>query len=421
MNLSKLLAAALAATLAPVGAHAARDAQADAQAVAGDLAPTALVSNAGKTLRDNPDQQPVSFSWAIEADTKLTPAKPFVSDSREFWTNVDALDLAKGFRFQTTAPGAVIRISPTTSVGSKAAIAPGDISLAIDGRQLPATALTRTATSAQLKAAGLDFAEGTLAFRIDPAEGSGRVALTAKLAAGDYLIHVTEPESATVAKLSAISDTAFTGGDQEARLQLFDGANALPIKRMNGILTAPDGRAFDVDFHTDGKGQALADFALPAKASDVPGLWELHAFVAAEQNGELVMRDVKSAFAVVAPIGRLGSSMQMHDSAQALSFDVPVKAAMGSRFEVRAVLYGTDVDGKQVPLAIGHAADWIDAGNGSVKLSFDHGLLKGANAPFELRQVELYDQSRLAKQEARWNGLPLAGQLDKPRRGTLAD
>ena len=125
MNLSKLLAVALTATLAPVGAHAARDAQADAQAVAGDLAPTALVSNAGKTLRDNPDQQPVSFSWAIEADTKLTPAKPFVSDSREFWTNVDALDLAKGFRFQTTAPGAVIRISPTASVGSKAAIAPG--------------------------------------------------------------------------------------------------------------------------------------------------------------------------------------------------------------------------------------------------------------------------------------------------------
>ncbi|MEZ5484317.1 MAG: DUF4785 family protein [Lysobacteraceae bacterium] len=420
MNLSKLLAVALTASLAPVGAHAARDAQVDAQAVAGDLVPTVLVSTAGKALRDDPDQQPVNFSWAIDADAKLMPAKPFVSDSREFWTHVDALDLAKGFRFQTTAPGAVIRISPTASVGSKAAIAPGDINLAIDGRPLPATALTRTATSAQLKAAGLDFAEGTIAFRIDPAEGSGRVALTAKLAAGDYLIHVTEPESATVAKLSAGSDTAFTGGEQSARLQLFDGADALPIKRMNGIVTAPDGRSFDVDFHADGNGNALAGFSLPAKAADVPGLWELHAFVAAEQNGELVMRDVKSAFAVVAAIGRLGGSMQMHDSAQALSFDVPVKAAMGSRFEVRAVLYGNDVDGKSVPLAIGHAADWIDAGNGSVELSFDRSLLKGAKAPFELRQIELYDQSRLAKQEARWNGLPLAGQrLDKPRRTAL--
>lgn len=421
MNLSKLLAAALAATLAPVGAHAARDLQADLQPAAGDLVPTALVSTAGKALRDDPDQQPVNFSWAIEADAKLAAPKPFVAESREFWTSIDALDLAKGFRFQTTAPGAVIRISPTASVGGKAMLAPSDISLAIDGRQLPASALTRTATSAQLKAAGLDFAEGTLAFQIDPAEGSGRVALTAKLAAGDYLVHVFEPESSTVAKLSADSDTAFTGGEQAARLQLFDGANALPIKRMNGIVTAPDGRSFDVDFKTDGSGHALAGFSLPAKASDVPGLWELHAFVAAEQNGELVMRDVKSAFAVVAPIARLGQSVGMNDGAQALSFSVPVKAAMGSRFEVRAVLHGTDVDGKMVPLAIGHAADWIDAGNGSVKLSFDRSLLKGAKAPFELRQVELYDQSRLAKLEVRHDGLRTGVNARKPVRGALVD
>ena len=410
MNHTKLLSAALAIALLPFSAIAAQNVSADLQPVsAGDLTPTTLTSSAGKALRDDRDMQPINFSWALQADAELTASTPFVAESREFWTNVDALDLEKGFRFETTAPGTIIRISPTVSAG-KSRVVPSAISLSMDGRALGADAILHAADSAQMKSAGMDFGDGTLAFQLDPAVGSGSLSLAAKLAPGDYLIHVFEPESQTVAKLAASSDTAFTGGRQHATLNLFDGADRLSIKRISGALSAPDGRVFDVNFRIDASGHAVADFDLPKKASDLPGLWELHAFAAGDMNGAVVMRDAKSAFAVVAPTGRINGTLSMQQDAQGLDFQVPVKAAMGSRFELRAVLFGTTADGKMVPIAMGHAADWIDAGNGSLRLSFGNGLLKGAKAPFELRQVELFDQSRLAKLETRQQAATFDGR-----------
>src|SRR5688572_26940566 len=97
---------------------------------AGDVTPTrllALPAPAGEFER-----APVRFAWALDPRTELAPSAPHVAESREYWLLVDAAELARGIDLQTTAPGAVVRLSPADG----RAIDPGAVRLAKSGRAI---------------------------------------------------------------------------------------------------------------------------------------------------------------------------------------------------------------------------------------------------------------------------------------------
>ena len=56
-------------------------------------------------------------------------------------------------------------------------------------------------------------------------------------------------------------------------------------------------------------------------------------------------------------------------------------------------------------MAQAHVAAWLEPGDGLLVLDFDRGHLPaGHGAPFEVRQLELHDQTRMAPLEIRGRG-----------------
>src|SRR5262249_32247313 len=124
MNKSiRILALVLATTAGSAFAAAAsntlRAAGAQDQVPAALIAHAPAVAAAALTL----DRTPVHLAHALDAAATLEPnPQPFRAASREFWSVVDADQLRAGMRLTTSAPGALIRLSPQD--GTAAALDP---------------------------------------------------------------------------------------------------------------------------------------------------------------------------------------------------------------------------------------------------------------------------------------------------------
>jgi hypothetical protein len=112
-------------------------------------------------------------------------------------------------------------------------------------------------------------------------------------------------------------------------------------------------------------------------------------------NGRALARDARTAFACSVPSARLAREVRIVQG-DGLQATFGVELASAGRYEVRGILYGTDATGVLRPLAAGYSARWFE-GSGALTLAFDAALLKasGLVAPFELRDVRLYDQGRM--------------------------
>jgi hypothetical protein len=110
------------------------------------------------------------------------------------------------------------------------------------------------------------------------------------------------------------------------------------------------------------------------------------------------------AFAVARPTARLAGEAQ---AANPADIRFPLQVGAAGRYEVRATLFATGADGQLRPVAQGHSAAWFNrAGRGELALSFAGvELPAGYGAPYELREVELHDQTRLAPIEYRARAL----------------
>lgn len=384
--------------LAPVGAD--------------DLAPSKLIAAPDPGI--NSERAPMQFAWVVDHDAQLESARPFTDESRQFQTTVKAASLQRGYRIDTTAPGAVIRISPQGDAAARLAngLRVDDLQVEIQGRWQPASlAIEGAADAAQLRQAGAPFSEGTLAFRVQSDIAAGAFKLRAGKAQGQYLIQVLEPRSSKVLRLSAGRDSVLAGSRIDVSARLYDGDVALADARLGGVLTAPDGRSFDLAFDADGHASA----ALPAEAAAQPGLWEVHTFAAHKSANGRVLRDAKTAIAVVAPTARLRGDAAFR-SGNGIELSLPLEVAASGRYQVSGVLYGTDARGNLRPMAAAQSADWIEAGEGQIALRFGPEVLAaGLKAPFAVRDLRLFDQTRMGQLEQRAAGIEGLGTVPADR------
>ena len=72
-----------------------------------------------------------------------------------------------------------------------------------------------------------------------------------------------------------------------------------------------------------------------------------------------------------------------------------LETAAAGRYEVRGTLFGTGADGALVPVAVAHSAAPMASGRGELELAFPADLLTGVSAPFEVRDLQLTDQTRM--------------------------
>jgi len=390
MRTSILRVAALAAFATTFVAGIAHAAQPLLPAGASDQVPQrlAVLPAPGGSI----ERKPVAFSWALDPDAALSGTAPFLAESREYWLTVEAAELQRGVPLQMTAPGALIRVSPAKgSAGLRA----GDFSVSVGARKV---GIAQAADTDALRKAGMDASAGTQVIRLGDGSGAGRQMLRAANARGRYVVHVFEPTSDRV--LFALADRNHVLAGSKMRVSI----GATNAGRQAGVtsqalLVAPDGSSQPVAVRDAVGGGQEAVFTVPASASQVKGLWELQVF------GDVgdVPRDARTAFAVAQPTARFAGLFGV-DAAN-LRVSLPVEAASPGRYEARGTLYATARDGSLRPVSQAHAAAWMDAGDSMLILQFARSHLPaGYGAPFEVRQLELNDQGRMAPIEARERG-----------------
>lgn len=378
-------------TLLAPGAHDQVPTHLAAPAHAKALAST---SHAGATL----DHTPVQFSRALSSEQTLnaTPT-PYQAQSREFWTDVGESELHAGVAFTTTAPGALIRISPQGDSG--ATLDPASVMIHSNGRVRSANAISSAVADADaLQSAGMPVVKGTLAFRLAPNAGIGQMQLSTQQAHGRFLVQVLDAGSPLVLNLSADRDTVLVGSTITFHTAITNAGAPHGLALASGIVTAPDGYSADLHFSRNSDGSFSAAFTPDAAHSVGPQLWEAQVFSASRSNKLVVLRDAKTAFAVSAPTAQFGSDVQLTNDANGMQIDLPVTAANASRYQISGVLFGTGADGALHPAALAQSAQWLTSGSGSISLHFDAASLNatGLHAPYELHDLRLIDQANMA-------------------------
>lgn len=424
------LAALVAAALLAVPAQAADDAGLQElsllPAAATDLVASETEVPAYATLtrfpsaRPEPSQEPVSFAWKLE-DGKLddgaalaNDAQPVAITSQGYWLNVSAEELSAGVDLFTTSPAAVVRINPEPARGLSrvtAPVQPMDLEVQAGGATFGAgTAMEMLVSAEKLAAADTPFPEGTTAFRFKEELGAGTFQVQAPGLAGNgrYVIHVQEPRSTVRLEMASLQANYLNGDSLDATVALADDGQALGLEGAEAIVVSPRGRFFPVTLEADGS-LYRASLPLAAQESGFDGLWELQVQIrSTTAEGLTVLRSGRTAFAVAVPTARLQGTAQVARAGEGLSVTVPVEAATAGRYELRGVLYG-GVEGDLQPLAIAHSANWLTARGGAITLTFGLELLEAApkGATFEIRDLRLLDQGRMALLERRARGIAI--------------
>ena len=338
------------------------------------------------------ERKPLSFNWQLDPSAELNATAPFVAESREYWAQVDAAELSRGYDIDTSAPGAVIRISPSRGA---APVSTEKVQLLRNGRAIAQPeSFQRQANARQLQEAGMDVSEGSAVMQLADGNGKGRFQIKLAKASGRYLVHVYEPNSPYTLKAQASRNSLLAGDTLEVSANLANG-NASLRGQMDGMLVSPSGRTVNMTF-TGGK----ARVQVPVDAASEPGLWEVQMFAGTVDKGASIQRDARTAIAIAQPTAKLAGSYQF--DAAGLRFSLPVQVGAEGRYELRGTLYATSSDGVARPVSQSHGAAWLQAGNRSLSLAFDRSHVPmGYGAPFELRNVELNDQTRMGKLETR--------------------
>lgn len=386
----------------------------------GDMVPTVLIAHTAPntTTLATPatgvhvERQPVSISWPLAHNAPLQPIpQAFTRSSREYWTDVSASELQQGIRLPLSAPGAIIRLSPSDRIGGR--LHPTNMRLQLGRQSLPVDkAAIQIADAQSLHAAGMDVPDASVVIRLKPELGSGLATLQAPAASGRYVVHVFEPESTLSVRAHADRDDLLLGHHVHVRVAMQDGDRPTPLIAAGGFLRAPDGTTTLLDYHRQADGSFTVD-AMPTTISSTPGLWEVHSFtVGDDAAGNEVRRDTTTVFAAATPDARLdGVAETRRASDQGIDITLGVKAANSSRYAVSGVLYGRDTGtGKLVPAAYAQSAAWLPSGDGRLVLHYDPTSLHGIGAPYELHDLRLQDQPAISLVERR----ALAMRFDSP-------
>jgi hypothetical protein len=403
MRIFKL--AALAAAISISGAAVAQTFE--LQSTEGDVIPSRLTAPKSAPV-GNAEKQALHFAWALQADAELRQQQPFLAESREFWAQLNPSAAKRGFAFIPTAEGTLVRIS--RSGGARTgALTLADLALRVDGQSVEAAAAVRNlAGDAELKAAGALFSEGTVVFELAPSLVGKRVEVALPKSNESLLMHVLEPNSLYLMALKANRMQAQPGGWIELSAQFSEAGTSLRAERIGGLVTAPDGRSFEINFEIDKAGVGRARFEVPEQSEGGPLPWEVHAFGVVSSGQTQVLRDARTGFQLTQPSARLSGSIEAKRLDDGLAFAVPVQAAASGRFELRGTLYGSDAAGTLRPLAIAHTAEMLKSGSGMLELRFPAELLRAElGAPYALKDLNLSDQSRMSLSEQRQLALEL--------------
>lgn len=367
------------------------------------------------------ESEPVRYAWPLEVDSEQSAAGGPSMDSREYWVDTSGRELAEGLELPLSAPGALVRLSALHS-DTDLLLDARELQLEVDGRSLDVTRDSdgaRLVTGADLRAQGMSVPEDTLAFRL-PRDGQpSTLSLQHRGAPADQslVVHVFEPESRWQGRLSAPRHHYMAGQELNLEVGLSDGERLARAESIQAVLVSPDAdRSWPLEVTGDGLGlTGRAPERLPASG---PGLYEVHAYLDGRNGETVIRRDIKLAVNIAVPTARLTERAEVR-SERGLVIDLGVEAAAQGRYQISGQVWGSDRNGEMQPLAMTQSAAVLASGRNKVQLEVPAELVadSGLSAPFEVRQIELMDQGRMALLESHSGGLVITRDGDDSRQG----
>lgn len=366
------------------------------------------------------ESQPVSYAWPLAIDRNGPAPSGPAMESRQYWIDTTGHGLEKGLKLPLSAPGAIVRIS-ALHADTGVMLDASRLQVRVDGQSLPVTSGAgglEVFSGSDLQAQGMSVPTDSLAFKL-PKRGQPdtlSLKLSGASASQALVVHVFEPESAWVGKLSAGRHNYLTGGRIDLDIGLVKGDERFAADSIQAVLVSPDAaRDWPLEVTADGfELTGTVPKNLPAAGE---GLYEVHAYLQGRQGDTMIRRDLKVAVNIAAPTARLTQHIESVDDA-GLSVDLGVEVANAGRYQVSGQVWGTAADGSLQPLAMTQTAAVLEPGESGLQLNVPADLLleSGLTAPFEVREVQLLDQGRMAVLESRSQGFTIGRESDEPRR-----
>ena len=332
------------------------------------------------------------YSFPVAQNVKLNTTQAYNALSSSYLMEVTGAQLNKGVALNTTQSNVSLLISRKSGASQ---LDTGLLQLR--HANAPSVSLVDTRVTAE-QLSQVDMFRDTVGLNTAKGAAFGAVMLTTEQSLGaddKYIVQVKEKNSPYNLSVS-IPTQSYTANDKViARGAMLKGSDALNIDKATAQLVAPNGQVSEVSVKVNGDELVFSASEQADIISPINGLYELRVQSVASDNDLRIPRHAKVAFALSRDTAKLaGASIVEKDG---LSANVRLVAKEAGRYEVRGVLYGTDARGQLVPVMETHAAQSTNAGSDSIKLPFDASILAQANvkAPYELRDVRLYDQKQL--------------------------
>ena len=329
------------------------------------------------------------FSFPIAQANKLDASKAFNAISNEYHMEVTGAQLNKGIALNTTQSKIAVLVS---NAGKSTALDTGLLQLKAAGKSM----VENRVSSEQLAQVGMFANTVALTTREDAARGALTLQTEQALGLSDkYIVQVKEKNSPYTLSVS-LPTQSYTESDKViARGAMLNRGKAFASGATSAQLVAPNGEVSQVSVKVNGTDIEFSAADQANIISPINGLYELRVQSKGSNDGLSIQRNAKVAFALARETASLnGASLSEKDGLHA---NVRLLAKEAGRFEVRGVLYGTNDRGQLVPVMETHAAQNTNAGADSIKLPFDAAILAkaGVNAPYELRDVRLFDQKQM--------------------------
>jgi len=257
-------------------------------------------------------------------------------------------------------------------------------------------AMALKVSSKAMRDAGSPFPNGTSGFQLKASLGHGDFVIrntNSSKTTALYAVHVFDKHSTQ--RLSVTRNHAdYTTGDILSLEGDFTDSQSGKYRKMSmdtvtGFVRTPHGKTIPLSIQQSVAGQFKASLPLNIEA-EFGGLYE--AFIDANANG--IQRRVKTAFALSKPTAKL---MPVYSGTLNRGLAVNLQIKDAGRYEIRGVLYGTNRSGQLEPLLNSSTAQWLEKGRSALRLNFDKNIIdaSGLKAPFELKHLQLMDQSRM--------------------------
>ncbi|WP_376695857.1 DUF4785 domain-containing protein [Wenzhouxiangella sp. EGI_FJ10305] len=365
------------------------------------------------------ESQPVSYAWPLSIDDSApAPAGPAM-ESRQYWVDTTGHGLEKGLKLPLSSPGAIVRIS-ALNADTGALLDAERLQVSVDGRSLPITSDAgglEVITGRDLQSQGMSVPTDSLAFKLPGQGQADTLSLQLGGAPADQamVVHIFEPESPWVGSLSAPRHNYLAGDSIELNVGLNNGDERFAAESVQAVLVSPDA-AQDWPLEVTADGFELTGEVPQELPAAGEGLYEVHAYLQGRQGDTMIRRDLKVAVDIAVPTARLTERIRSRDD-RGLSVDLGVEVANSGRYQVSGQVWGTAADGTLQPLAMTQTAAVLEPGESQLQLDVPADLLmaSGLAAPFEVREVQLLDQGRMAVLESRSRGFTIGRDPDQPR------